>query len=95
MWVRSIARSFAVAVAVFALACSGDENRRDQNFGTDLGAGYQLPDGGPEVASPSDAHDTADGGAADADTDAAGPDAAPDAPVGTAPDAADDDATAG
>lgn len=29
-----------------APACSGDDERRDQNFGSDIGRGYRFPDGG-------------------------------------------------
>jgi hypothetical protein len=46
-----IARSAFPGALGFALllagvGCSSDSNLRDQNYGSDAGAGYQLPDGG-------------------------------------------------
>jgi hypothetical protein len=39
------ALAFALLLGLSA-ACSSDGDRRDRNYGTDAGAGYQLPDGG-------------------------------------------------
>ncbi len=42
-------RQCVLAIALLlcgAAACSSDQGHRDQNYGTDVGAGYVLPDGG-------------------------------------------------
>ncbi len=46
------ARPYALGFAVLlgSSACSSDGDRRDQNYGTDAGAGYRLPDGGRDTA---------------------------------------------
>jgi hypothetical protein len=35
----------ALGLAVALVACSDDDGQRDQFYGTDVGANYQLPDG--------------------------------------------------
>jgi hypothetical protein len=43
------ALGFALLLAG-AAGCSSDDGPRDQNYGTDAGAGYRLPDAGPRDA---------------------------------------------
>jgi hypothetical protein len=43
--IRPAVWAIALGLAVALAACSDDEGRRDQFYGTDVGANYQLPDG--------------------------------------------------
>jgi hypothetical protein len=67
------------------VGCDSDGGHRDQNYGSDVGASYQLPDGGARDSA------SAEVVAADVRNDAT-PDAAPDAGVDAAAEA---DAPAG
>jgi hypothetical protein len=65
--IASLRSVFVVSALLLAVACS-KEDRRDQNYGTDSGVGYHLPDGGAllDAALPADAPtgDTSDAGGA-------------------------------
>jgi hypothetical protein len=91
------------------VGCSDDAERRDQHYGTDTGAGYQLPksDAGTDASDASDAGAGGPDGTAPGSNDDAGtnaPDATPDGDVDAVPppagpdatvDGVEDDATAG
>jgi hypothetical protein len=76
-----MALGLAAAMSMSMSACSDDDERRDQFYGMDVGANYQLPDGYLDRIS--------DTGGADA-RDSSVSDSAPgeDAPPGGIPDAA-------
>jgi hypothetical protein len=49
MLLSRLSRLSALGIALLLAAgsgCSSDKEHRDKNYGTDAGAGYQLPDGG-------------------------------------------------
>jgi hypothetical protein len=65
--IRPATWAVALGLAVALVACSDDDGQRDQFYGTDVGANYQLPDareaGGLDAAP---GEDGAPGGGADA-----------------------------
>lgn len=74
--------------------CSDDDDQRDVNYGTDVGAGYQLPDGGVDTGTgqaggdgPGASGDAVDTSGTQADADPAVADAEnqPDAPSADLP----------
>jgi hypothetical protein len=75
-----MALGLAVATSMSTSACSGDDGRQDQFYGTDVGVNYQLPDGFLDRIS--------DSGGADARDSSVSDSAPQDAPPGGIPDAA-------
>jgi len=71
-----LARALSIALLLAPVGgCDSDGDHRDQNYGTDVGANYQLPDGGARDSGAAEvvAADVRD----DATPESAGPDAAP------------------
>jgi hypothetical protein len=76
-YIVSLRGVFVASALLLAAACSNDD-RRDQNYGTDIGVGYHLPDGGAllDAAVPADAPtgDTSDAGTGGPDAGTSGDD---------------------